>query len=88
MIACSNAALFAWVWTSVPEPGFQARSKDAHILRAVGRAWAWRRRLENGEVATLQDIATMEKVSDRFVSRIIRTSGTWRISRPMFSSGS
>jgi hypothetical protein len=54
------------------EPGFQARSQDSHILRAVGRAWAWRRRLENGEVATIQDIATMEKVSDRFVSRIIR----------------
>jgi hypothetical protein len=56
------------------EPGFQARSQDAHILRAVGRAWAWRRRLESGEVSTIQDIATMEKVSDRFVSRIIRKS--------------
>ena len=54
------------------EPGFQGRSQDPHILRAVGRAWAWRRRLESGEVATIQDIATMEKVSDRFVSRIIR----------------
>ena len=54
------------------EPGFHARSQDAHILRAVGRAWAWRRRLESGEVSTIQDIATMEKVSDRFVSRIIR----------------
>ena len=53
-------------------PGFQARSQDAHILRAVGRAWAWRRRLESGEVATIQDIAAAEKISDRFVSRIIR----------------
>jgi len=52
--------------------GFQGRSQDPHILRAVGRAWAWRRRLENGEVATIQDIAAAEKLSDRFVSRIIR----------------
>jgi len=28
--------------------------------------------LGSEEVATIQDIATMEKVSDRFVSRIIR----------------
>jgi hypothetical protein len=54
------------------ETGFQARSQDPHILRAVGRAWAWRRRLESGEVATIQDIAAAEKISDRFVSRIIR----------------
>jgi hypothetical protein len=43
-----------------------------HFLRAVGRAWAWRRRLESGEVAILQDIATMEKAADRLVSRIMR----------------
>ena len=54
------------------EPGFQARSQDPHILRAVGRAWAWRRRLESGEAATIRDIAKAENISDRFVSRIIR----------------
>ncbi len=48
------------------------RRQDPLVLRAIGRAWAWRRRLESGEVATIQDIATAEKVSDRFVSRIIR----------------
>jgi hypothetical protein len=55
-----------------PEPGFQARSQDPHILRALGRAWAWRRRLESGEATTLQDIARAEKVTDRYVSRIMR----------------
>ena len=54
------------------EPGFQARSQDPHILRAVGRAWAWRRRLESGDAATIRDIAKAENISDRFVSRIIR----------------
>lgn len=54
------------------ESRFQGRSQDPHILRAVGRAWAWRRRLESGEIATIQDIAAAEKISDRFVSRIIR----------------
>ena len=57
-----------------PEPGthFQSRSQDPYILRALGRAWAWRRRLETGEAATIHDIAEAEKVTDRFVSRIVR----------------
>lgn len=57
-----------------PEPSseFRARSQDPHILRALGRAWAWRRRLESGEATTLQDIARAEKVTDRYVSRIMR----------------
>jgi hypothetical protein len=48
------------------------RTQDPHILRAIGRAWAWRRRLEAGEVASIDDLAEAEKVSDRFVSRILR----------------
>ncbi len=57
-----------------PEPGthFQSRSQDPHILRALGRAWAWRRQLETGEAATIHDIAEAEKVTDRFVSRMLR----------------
>ena len=39
---------------------------------ALGRAWAWRRRLESGEATTIHDIAKAEKVTDRFVSRIMR----------------
>lgn len=48
------------------------RTQDPHILRAIGRAWAWRRRLEAGEVASIDDLAEAEKVSDRFVSRTLR----------------
>lgn len=57
-----------------PEPAthFQSRSQDPHILRALGRAWAWRRRLETGEAATIHDIAEAEKFTDRFVSRMLR----------------
>ena len=50
----------------------QARAQDPHILKALGRAWAWRRRLETGEAATASDIAKAEKVTDRFVSRTMR----------------
>lgn len=50
----------------------QARAQDPHILKALGRAWAWRRRLESGEVATAGDLAKLEGVTERFVSRTMR----------------
>lgn len=57
-----------------PENALEAESRgqDPHILKALGRAWAWRRRLETGEAATASDIAKAEKVTDRFVSRTMR----------------
>lgn len=48
------------------------RSQDPHVLRAIARAWSWRRQLETGAASTIQDIAAAEKVSDRFVSRMMR----------------
>lgn len=50
----------------------QIRAQDPHILKALGRAWAWRRRMESGEVATAGDLAKMEGVTERFVSRTMR----------------
>lgn len=50
----------------------EARSQDPHILKALGRAWAWRRKLESGEVATAGELAKMEGVTERFVSRTVR----------------
>jgi hypothetical protein len=48
------------------------QAQDTHLLRAIARAWAWRQMLERGEVATIQDVAAAEKVSDRFVGRMLR----------------
>ena len=48
------------------------QSQSPQVLRAIGRAWGWRRRLETGSASTIQDIAATEKVSDRFVGRMIR----------------
>ena len=52
------------------QPEFEARAQDPHILRALGRAWAWRRKLESGE--TVQDLARAENVTITFVSRMTR----------------
>jgi len=50
----------------------EAPGQDPHILRALGRAWAWRRMLESGKAATIDDIAAAENVTNRFVSRTMR----------------
>ena len=50
----------------------QVQAQEPHILKVLGRAWAWRRKLESGEAATVGDIAKVEKVTDRFVSRTMR----------------
>ena len=42
---------------------------DPRLLRAIARAWDWRRRLDCGEVATIKDIAAVAGVTDAFVSR-------------------
>jgi hypothetical protein len=48
------------------------RGQDARLLRAIGRAWDWRRRLERGDVTTIADLSREEGISDRYVSRVIR----------------
>lgn len=48
------------------------RAQDPHVLRAIARAWNWRRQLERGDVATLSDLAGDEGLSDRYVSRLMR----------------
>jgi hypothetical protein len=49
-----------------------ARRQDPHLLRAIGRAWVWRRKLESGDTPTLADIAQAEGVAVSFVSRYLR----------------
>lgn len=45
---------------------------DPHVLKAIAKAWSWRRKLESGQVATIQDIAEAEGISDRYVGRMLR----------------
>ena len=47
-------------------------TQDPHILRAIGRAWAWRRRMEAGEFNTVRDLAIAVNLAERNVSRQLR----------------
>ena len=50
----------------------QDNTQDPHILRAIGRAWAWRRRMEAGEFGTVRDLAIAVNLAERHVSRQLR----------------
>ena len=52
----------------VPDTG----GVDPHVLKAIAKAWSWRRKLESGAEATIQDIAAAEGISDRYVGRMLR----------------
>ncbi|SKB34612.1 hypothetical protein [Sphingopyxis flava] len=52
----------------VPDTG----GMDPHVLKAVARAWSWRRKLESGAVSTLSDIAEAEGVTPAFIRRTMK----------------
>jgi hypothetical protein len=48
------------------------QTQDPHVLRAIGRSWGWRRRMEAGEFATIQELAETVGLAERHVSRQLR----------------
>ena len=48
------------------------QTQDPHILRAIGRAWGWRRRMEAAEFGTVRDLAIAVGLPERHVSRQLR----------------
>lgn len=45
---------------------------DPHVLRNFAQAWSWRRKLESGEVDTIEDIARLAGVTHRMVGRMLK----------------
>lgn len=52
----------------VPDTG----GVDPHIMKAIAKAWSWRRKLDTGVVATIDDLARAEGVTHRYVGRTLR----------------
>jgi len=52
----------------VPDTG----GVDPHVLKAIAKAWSWRRKLESGAVATIQDVAEAEGVTPAFIRRTMK----------------
>ena len=55
-------------------PGVLAleRRQDITLIKAVARAFRWRRMLESGRFGTINEIAAAEKISPSYLSRVLR----------------
>ena len=45
---------------------------DNALLRALGRAHSWRRRIESGEYASITELAKTERVNQSYACRLLR----------------
>jgi len=45
---------------------------DSTLVKALARAFRWRRMLETGHFATLNELAAAEKINSSYVSRLLR----------------
>ena len=59
---------------AVVTPGVLAleRRQDITLIKAVARAFRWRRMLETGRFASLTELAAAEKINASYVSRLLR----------------
>ena len=48
------------------------RRIDGTMVKALARAFRWRKLLENGRYATVGDLASAEKINTSYVSRVLR----------------
>jgi hypothetical protein len=49
-----------------------AAAADITLLKALARAFRWRRMLESGRFATINELAAAEKINSSYVSRLLR----------------
>jgi hypothetical protein len=55
--------------SSAPQP---RPCVDSALVKALARAFRWRRMLESGSVATLTEMAAKERINASYVSRVLR----------------
>ena len=49
-----------------------AVAADTTLVKALARAFRWRKMLETGRYGTIDEIAAAEKINDSYVSRLLR----------------
>ena len=56
----------------LPEGAAQPRRTDNTLVKALARAFRWKRLLETGEFATINDLATKEGIAHSYMTRVLR----------------
>jgi hypothetical protein len=56
----------------VPDGAAQHRTPDNALIKALGRAFRWKRMLDQGEFASIAELAEREGISPSYMTRILR----------------
>lgn len=56
----------------LPEGAAQPRRTDNTLVKALARAFRWKRMLESGEFATIAELAEREGIAPSYMTRVLR----------------
>ena len=56
----------------LPDGAVQPRRTDSALIKALARAFRWKRMLEAGEFATIADLAEREGIASSYMTRVLR----------------
>ena len=56
----------------MPEGATQSRRTDSTLVKALARAFRWKRMLESGEFATIAELAEREGIATSYMTRVLR----------------
>ncbi len=56
----------------LPEAATQSRRTDNTLVKALARAFRWKRMLESGEFTTISELAARESIPSTYVARVLR----------------
>lgn len=55
-----------------PAGAAQPRRSDSALVKALARAFRWKRMLESGEYATIAELAEREGIASSYMTRVLR----------------
>ena len=56
----------------LPEGAAQARKPDNTLVKALARAFRWKRMLDSGEFVTIAELAEREGIAPSYMTRVMR----------------
>ncbi|QJF51972.1 hypothetical protein [Roseobacter ponti] len=56
----------------LPEGAVRPRRTDNTLVKALARAFRWKRMLESGEYATIAELAERERIAPSYMTRVLR----------------
>jgi hypothetical protein len=56
----------------MPDGAVQSRRTDSTLVKALARAFRWKRMLESGEYATIAELAELEGIAPSYMTRLLR----------------